>query len=145
MSLQSETQPSGFPARVRALVEWERGDHERHVLRAGGLAFLRREPEAAPVSYGCLPGVLNPADGAEVDAVFPGGEALGTVAVFAVCGMLWLPDGDHKLLLGTGEPAHGAAAAALAWFPPERGARVRPAAEAHAWLGTLERPRTEAL
>lgn len=133
-----QTQPAGFPARVRALVEWERGAHERHVLRAGELAFLRRERQAAPVSYGCLPGVLNPADGAEVDAVFPGDAALGTLGVFVVFGMLWLPDGDHKLLLGEGKMAQDAAAAALAWFPPERGAELRSAAEALAWLGTLE-------
>lgn len=132
-------QPPEFPARVRALVEWQRGAHERHALQGGELAFLRREAEAAPVSYGCLPGVPNPADGAEVDAVFPGDEALGFAGVFAVAGMLWLPDGDHKLLLGERADLARSAAPALAWFPPERGARLRPAAEALAWLGTLER------
>ena len=53
----------------RGVVEWTAGQRERFVWRDGRLEPLRVEARPAPVNYGCLPGTLNPADDAEVDAV----------------------------------------------------------------------------
>lgn len=85
----------------------------------------------APVNYGLVEGLLNPADGEEVDAVYlgpplsPGEEAEGLLL-----GMVALADGDHKLLLAQSpeglDPKE--AARLLAWFsrnagPPSWGLR----------------------
>ncbi|CAM3175629.1 inorganic diphosphatase [Deinococcus saxicola] len=102
---------------------------------------LRTEPYAAPVNYGCLPGTLNPADGAEIDAVWLGPALkVGSVLELPVLGLLHLLDGDHKVIFAL-DSQSGADAAAqaklLAWFPPERGARLLDASEAEAWLDSL--------
>nr|WP_291423806.1 inorganic pyrophosphatase [Deinococcus sp.] len=126
------------------MVEWSCGSRERLIWRAerATLEPYRTEPEPAPVNYGCLPGLINPADAAEVDAVWLG-EPLptGTEIVAAPSGVLWLADGDHKVIFGdTSQVAGqtvGCVAALLAWFPASRGAQLRDAAQAQAWLARL--------
>lgn len=118
------------------MVEWTAGTRERHIWRGGKLAFLRLEMRPAPVNYGCLPEYWNPADDAEVDAVWLGPALpLGTWRLDTPAGLLHLADGDHKVIFATGEniPLD----ALLAWFPPERGAAFRPASEAALWLSPL--------
>lgn len=123
------------------MVEWTAGTRERFVWRDGQLERLRTEPHAAPVNYGCLPGTLNPADDAEIDAVWLGPAlSVGTVLEAAPLGLLWLLDGDHKVIFAAGAGESVGAqerAKVLAWFPPERGARLLGAAEAAAWLESL--------
>ena len=122
-------------ARLRGVVEWQAGERERFIWRGDAVQPYRTEPLPAPVNYGCLPGTHNPADAAEVDAVWLGEAlAVGTVTELVPSGLLWLADGDHKVIFG--ERAAGLEAL-LAWFPPERGAQVRSAAEAQAWLAAL--------
>ncbi|AXG98693.1 inorganic pyrophosphatase [Deinococcus wulumuqiensis] len=118
------------------VVEWTLGERERFVWRDGQVVPYRTEPLPAPVNYGCLPGTLNPADAAEVDAVWLG-EALpvGTEIRLAPSGLLHLADGDHKVIFGEAQEAH--LAALLAWFPPERGAKLLDAAAAQTWLAEL--------
>ena len=71
----------------------------RYAWEGGGLRFVGQD-RPAPVNYGLVEGLLNPADGEEVDAVYlgpplsPGEEAEGLLL-----GMVALADGDHKLLL----------------------------------------------
>ncbi len=110
---------------------------------------LRTEFHAAPVNYGCLPGTLNPADNAEIDAVWLGPAlTVGTVPEATPLGLLWLLDGDHKVIFAAdsqGQTEPEVQTRLLAWFPPERGARLLGAAEAVAWLeslgaGTVEHP-----
>ena len=123
------------------MVEWTAGTCGRFVWQGGRVVPLRTEPHPAPVNYGCLPGTLNPADDAEIDAVWLGPALqVGTVLAAAPLGLLWLLDGDHKVIFaaGLGAEAHaGMQARLLAWFPPERGARLHSAAEAQAWLDSL--------
>ncbi|OLV18472.1 inorganic diphosphatase [Deinococcus marmoris] len=117
------------------------GTRERFVWRGDGLEPLRTEPYPAPVNYGCLPGTLNPADGAEIDAVWLGPSLeVGTVLEMPVLGLLSLLDGDHKVIFAADSQTEADAAAQaklLAWFPPERGARLLDASEAVAWLESL--------
>ncbi|WP_216317995.1 inorganic diphosphatase [Deinococcus aestuarii] len=121
---------------VVGIVEWPRGELERFVLRGREVVPLRREARPAPVNYGCLPGTLNPADGAEVDAVWMGEpRPVGQRVSAAPSGLLHLADGDHKVVFGLA--AAGEVAALLAWFPPERGARLLGPGDAAAWLASL--------
>ena len=123
----------------RGVVEWTAGSRERFIWHAqtGTLAPYRTEPRPAPVNYGCLPGTHNPADHAEVDAVWLGEtRPVGTRTEEVPTGLLWLSDGDHKVVFG--DPAR--AAGLLAWFPPERGARLLGPEEAQAWLAEVGRP-----
>lgn len=120
----------------RGIVEWTAGTRERFIWREGRLDPYRTEPHPAPVNYGCLPGILNPADGAEVDAVWLG-EALpiGTSLQAVPTGLLHLADGDHKVIFGDPRGVQGL----LDWFPAERGARLLGADEAERWLSALAR------
>lgn len=59
---------------------------------------------------------------------------MGTETDLAPSGLLWLADGDHKVIFGE---LKAGLEALLAWFPPERGAQVQGAAEAQAWLAGL--------
>ena len=124
----------------RGVVEWTAGHTERWVWSAetGRLTPYRTETQPAPVNYGCLPGTHNPADAAEADAVWLGAAlAVGIRPEEVPTGLLWLADGDHKVIFG--DTAH--AARLLAWFPPERGARLLGPEEAQRWLtevGDLE-------
>ncbi|NTY02170.1 inorganic diphosphatase [Deinococcus sp. JMULE3] len=123
----------------RGVVEWTAGQRERFVWRDGRLEPLRVEAREAPVNYGCLPGTLNPADNAEVDAVWLGEPLLvGTVREGDPVGLLHLHDGDHKVIFSEGAPRGAALRALLAWFPPERGATVQDAQAAQAWLADLQ-------
>nr|WP_169737011.1 inorganic diphosphatase [Deinococcus pimensis] len=116
------------------MVEWRAGETRRSVWRAGEVVFLRKEPWRAPVNYGCLPGTLNPADDAEVDAVWLGPpREVGETVEAEPTGLLWLADGDHKVVFGDTADA----APLLAWFPQERGARLLSAGEAWAWLAEI--------
>lgn len=128
---------------LEGVVEWTRGTCERFVWRGGAeggeVAAYRTEPWAAPVNYGCLPGTLNPADGAEVDAVWLGAALpVGTRVSAVPSGLLHLADGDHKVIFGNLEDHHGGdLLALLAWFGPERRVRLEGPAEAAAWLASL--------
>lgn len=116
------------------VVEWSAGQTERFIWRGGEVVPYRREPLPAPVNYGCLPGTYNPADKAEVDAVWLGPALnVGTRPQAAPTGLLWLADGDHKVIFDLSD-GQADLAALLAWFPAERGAKVLSAAEARAWL-----------
>ena len=118
------------------VVEWTAGKRERFVWRDGQVVPYRTEPWPAPVNYGCLPGTLNPADAAEVDAVWLGGPLpVGQELRLSPIGLLHLADGDHKVIFG--EARDSDLAALLAWFPPERGAKLLDAAAAQAWLSEL--------
>ncbi|MFC6590704.1 inorganic pyrophosphatase [Deinococcus lacus] len=118
----------------RGVVEWTLGERERFIWRGRGVVFYRTEPEAAPVNYGCLPALLNPADQAEVDAVWLGPALpVGQEVTAAPSGLLWLADGDHKVIFGSLENAD----VLLGWFPPERGARLLDDRAAEDWLAAL--------
>lgn len=116
------------------IVEWRLGERERYVWRSDTLVFYRTEPLPAPVNYGCLPGTLNPADAAEIDAVWLGeARELGEWMQDSPTGLLHLTDGDHKLIFGSLELV----GPLLDWFPPERGARLLGQDEAWVWLARL--------
>lgn len=127
---------------LEGVVEWTRGTLERFVWRGGEVVPLRTEPWPAPVNYGCLPGTLNPADGAEVDAVWLGEpRAVGQRVRAVPAGLLQLADGDHKLIFGVLEEHHGGdLLALLAWFGPERNAQLLGPDAAAAWLASLPAP-----
>lgn len=119
--------------RWRGVVEWSAGTQERRIWQAGTQTLVpyRTEPQPAPVNYGCLPGTHNPADHAEIDAVWLGGAlAAGTLVEAPPTGLLHLADGDHKVVFGDLEGL----AALLGWFAPGRQAQLLGAAEAQAWL-----------
>jgi ADP-ribosyl-[dinitrogen reductase] hydrolase len=125
---------------MRMIVEWTKGSPLRHAWQGGRLVPLG-EDRPAPVNYGLLPGLLNPADGEEVDAVLLGpphplGEAEGEVV-----GLLSLADGDHKVVLA-GEGHRGEdLEPLLAWFAPERAPRLLPKEAALAFLEERRRER----
>ncbi len=97
---------------------------------------------AAPVNYGFLPGLVNPADGEEVDAVVLGPPLRPRARTTArLSGLVRLADGDHKLVLAPDADRYPEdEAALLAWFEPERGARLESADAAERWLTGLTRP-----
>jgi len=136
-------QPREFPHVAVGVVEWRAGETARYVWQDGRVLPYRTEPHPAPVNYGCLPGTLNPADHAEVDAVWLGPPLpVGEVVTLQPSGLLWLADGDHKVIFHLPHTSdHGGVDRLLAWFPPERGARLEAAEHAVRWLGTLGRPR----
>ena len=121
-------------------VEWSQGSPYRYAWEGGGLRFVGQD-RPAPVNYGLVEGLLNPADGEEVDAVYlgpplsPGEEAEGLLL-----GMVALADGDHKLLLAQSpeglDPQE--AARLLAWFSPERRPTLLGPEEAGAWVKSLK-------
>lgn len=116
------------------VIEWTAGTKERFIWQGGQLQPYRTEPVPAPVNYGCLPGLMNPADHAEVDAVWLGApQPVGTFIEATSTGLLHLADGDHKVIFGDLSQC----AALLDWFPPERGARLLDVQEAVKWLESL--------
>ncbi|AFZ68882.1 inorganic pyrophosphatase [Deinococcus peraridilitoris] len=131
---------------VRGVVEWRLGERRRFIWRqtesGAAVEFYREEPLPAPVNYGCLPGTRNPADEAEIDAVWLGpARKVGESTFLPPGGLLWLSDGDHKVIFGdpgsVAEGSMGSIQALLDWFPASRGARVRSAEAAWAWLRSL--------
>jgi inorganic pyrophosphatase len=122
------------------VVEWSAGTRERMIWRGeqdegGRLHPYRTEPLPAPVNYGCLLGTLNPADSAEVDAVWLGVPlAAGTQITARPSGLLHLADGDHKVIFGDLEDGFRAL---LAWFPASRGATLLGPEQAQTWLASL--------
>ncbi|GGQ95759.1 inorganic pyrophosphatase [Deinococcus ruber] len=119
---------------LRGVVEWRLGERERFIWRSERLEFYRLEARPAPVNYGCLPGTLNPADAAEIDAVWLGAaRERGEWIAAEPSGLLHLSDLDHKLIFGD----LSAVQPLLNWFPPERGAQVLGPQQAWTWLASL--------
>lgn len=116
---------------LEILIEWAKGSEERYAFQGGRLALVKRD-RPAPVNYGFVPDLINPADGEEVDAVLlgrplpPGSRAKGRLL-----GLLHLADREHKLVLGDRlEGVEGL----LEWFPPERAPRLLGEEAARAFL-----------
>ena len=127
--------------KLTAVIEWPKGSRERWEWREG--RFVRKTMDLpAPVNYGFLPGFTNPADGEEVDVVVLGRALPAKSRIEApLAAMLWLDDGDHKLVLNLDEGEHHSdKAALLAWFEPERRARLEDASAAAGWLKELGYP-----
>ncbi|GLV48301.1 hypothetical protein TJA_14570 [Thermus sp. LT1-2-5] len=125
--------------RLRMVVEWSKGSPLRYAYKGGRLVLLG-EDAPAPVNYGFLPGLVNPADGEEVDACYLGPPLPpGTEAEGFLLGMVALLDGDHKLVLSPdpSPPDPEALAPLLAWFAPERRPTLLEAEAAWAWLKGL--------
>ncbi|GAB5601795.1 ADP-ribosylglycohydrolase family protein [Thermus sp. FJN-A] len=121
-------------------VEWSKDSPLRYAWK-GGRLLLDRVESPAPVNYGLIPGLLNPADGEEVDAVYLGPPLPPGAGVEGfLLGMVALADGDHKLLLARSprglDPQE--AARLLAWFPPERRPTLLGPEEAEAWVKGLK-------
>ena len=125
---------STFTSTFSGVIEWTAGTTERFIWRDHQIQPYRTEPRPAPVNYGCLPGLMNPADHAEVDAVWLGEpQPVGTFIQATPTGLLHLADGDHKVIFGDLSESD----ALLNWFPPEREAKLLNAQEAEKWLETL--------
>ncbi|MGQ9735023.1 MAG: inorganic diphosphatase [Thermaceae bacterium] len=105
---------------LEVFIEWSKGSKKRYALRGKSLVLVGRD-RPAPVNYGFIPGLTNPADGEEVDAVLlgppvpPGSRIRGEVL-----GLLHLKDGDHKLVLGPKGQALEDLTPLLSWFSEER-------------------------
>ncbi|MCS7058402.1 MAG: hypothetical protein NZ849_11165 [Meiothermus sp.] len=92
--------------KLQMVVEWSLGSPER--FHWDGARLVPHQPPwrpewgLPPVNYGLVPGYLNPADGAELDAIWASREpiAAGSWLLGQVLGMVWLQDGDHKVILG---------------------------------------------
>ncbi len=125
------------------IVEWSLGsplrfDWDGHKLVA------RNPPWPAewglpPVNYGLIPGYFNPADEAELDGLWASREpiAAGTWLEGEVLGMVWVKDGDHKIILG--QPANLETldyAGLYTWFAG-REPRLCPAEEAIQFILSL--------
>lgn len=118
---------------LQGVIEWSLGECERYIWRNKQIQHYRTEPVPAPVNYGCLPDTFNPADQAEIDAVWLGSRlAVGTRVEQEVTGLLQLLDGDHKVIFGQIDTE--AMAPLLAWFPESRGAKVLAQKAAEQWL-----------
>ncbi|MFN4070116.1 MAG: inorganic diphosphatase [Thermus caldifontis] len=124
--------------RLSMVVEWSKGSPFRYAWKEGKLRLVAVD-QPAPVNYGLIPGLINPADGEEVDAVYLGPPLPpGTHVEGEVLGMVWLLDGDHKLVLGGGPPPKAQELAPLlAWFSSKRQARFLGPGEAQAFLAGL--------
>ncbi|WP_341474579.1 ADP-ribosylglycohydrolase [Thermus albus] len=127
--------------RLSMVVEWSKGSPFRYAWKEGKLSLVAVD-QPAPVNYGLIPGLFNPADGEEVDAVFLGPPLPpGTRAEGEVVGMVWLRDGDHKLVLAGQKPLDSRAIEPLlAWFHPDRQPAFLGPLEAQAFLKSLGLP-----
>lgn len=107
--------------RLSMVVEWSKGSPFRYAWKEGRLALVAVD-QPAPVNYGLIPGLINPADGEEVDAVYLGPPLPpGTQVEGEVVGMVWLADGDHKLVLvNEREGVFQDLGFLLGWFHPDR-------------------------
>ncbi len=127
--------------RLSMVVEWSKGSPFRYAWKEGRLALVAVD-QPAPVNYGLIPGLINPADGEELDAVYLGPPLPpGTQVEGEVVGMVWLADGDHKLLLEAEgqKPGPGEVQGLLAWFHPSRNPRLLGPGEARNWVSGLLR------
>jgi inorganic pyrophosphatase len=125
--------------RLRIVVEWSKGSPLRYAFKGGRLVPVG-EDAPAPVNYGLIPGLLNPADGEEVDACYLGPPLPpGTEVEGFLVGMVALSDGDHKLVLSPGlKPLdQETLTPLLAWFAPERNPTLLGPEEAWTWLRGL--------
>jgi len=87
--------------RPRRLVEeWHWDDAGRRVVLTGYY------PVPVPVNYGLALGWVNPADGEPLDVIVLDDRRMepGQALLSRPVGVLWRPDGDHKLLV---EPGRG--------------------------------------
>lgn len=108
--------------KLTMIIEWSKGTRERYDWQNGVLVTRDLWPEEwglPPVNYGLIPGIHNPADDAEVDAICFG-ELLpaGTKYRGDLIGMVWLSDGDHKLVISKDGllPSESQIQDLLAWF-----------------------------
>jgi inorganic pyrophosphatase len=127
--------------KLEMVVEWSRGSYQRYDWKDGVLTLQDRpwpkEWGTPPVNYGLVPGLLNPADQAEVDAIWPGEPvAVGTHLRGTLLGMVWLCDGDHKLILGDDGHAALDHNELFRWFEG-RSPRIASAVEAEAFVRLL--------
>ncbi|GEM45014.1 inorganic pyrophosphatase [Deinococcus cellulosilyticus] len=119
---------------VVALVEWEKGTRKRFRFEGGQVVFYREDARPAPCNYGCIPALMNPADGAEVDVIWLDEPLpVGWAGPIEISGLLHLIDQDHKVLTGDLRNIQPV----LDWFPPERGAQLRSRQHALDWLKSL--------
>lgn len=126
--------------KLEMVVEWTIGTRERYDWKGGVL--VARQPwgwELPPVNYGCIPRYFNPADQAELDAIWcdPTPVAPGVWLEGEVLGMVWVNDFDHKILLGQPGDLEKLDRVGLeAWFVG-RDARITAAEEALAFIASL--------
>ncbi|KZK16960.1 inorganic diphosphatase [Meiothermus taiwanensis] len=129
--------------RARMLVEWSLGTAERYSW--DGERLLPKEPPwrpewgLAPVNYGLIPGYYNPADQDTLDAIWAGKEPIpvGSWLEGEVLGMIWVSDGDHKIILGHPQNLSALDLGALwQWFK-KRQPRLASAEEAEAFVRSL--------
>jgi inorganic pyrophosphatase len=92
--------------RLEMIVEWSLGSPLRFDWDGQRLVPFNPpwQPERGlpPVNYGQIPHYFNPADQAALDAIWASQEpvAVGTRLEGEVLGMVWVKDGDHKIILG---------------------------------------------
>lgn len=129
-----ETAAMTLSPELVALVEWQKGTRKRFRYEDGQVVFYREDPRPAPCNYGCIPGLINPADHAEVDVIWLDVPLeVGWKGPIDVSGLLHLADQDHKVLTGDLKNIQPV----LDWFPPERGAQVLSRQAALDWLSGL--------
>jgi inorganic pyrophosphatase len=125
------------------LVEWSLGCVERYSWN--GQCLVPREPPwrpewgLPPVNYGLIPGYYNPADQDTLDAIWASNEPIpvGSWLEGQVLGMLWVRDGDHKIILGEPQGLQKLDLEGLwRWFEG-RQPRLAKAEEAEAFMRTL--------
>ncbi|GIW35053.1 hypothetical protein [Meiothermus sp.] len=129
--------------RLEMIVEWSLGSPLR--FDWDGQRLVPRNPPwraewgLPPVNYGQIPGYFNPADQAALDAIWASREpvAVGRRLQGSVLGMIWLPDGDHKIILGEPHNLQNLDMDGLwAWFQG-REPRLAEAEEAIAFVRSL--------
>uniref|UniRef100_A0A7C3HXV9 inorganic diphosphatase n=2 Tax=Meiothermus ruber TaxID=277 RepID=A0A7C3HXV9_MEIRU len=130
--------------RARMLVEWSLGSADRYTWN--GQCLVPREPPwqaewgLPPVNYGLIPDCYNPADQGALDAIWANREPIpvGTWLEGQVLGMVWLCDGDHKIILGEPQNLPNLDLDALwRWFRG-RQPRLTNADEAEAFIHSLK-------
>ena len=101
--------PPAEDGEVAVIVERPRGYVEgwHFDRRAGELVLGEYYPVPVPVNYGLAPEWTNPADEDALDVIIMDDRRMrpGEALVGRSVGVLWRPDGDHKLLV---EPRGGA-------------------------------------
>lgn len=135
---QTENTKLSLPPLLLGVVEWRKGQKQRFIWLNEQLHPYRLEPWDAPVNYGCLPNTRNPADNAEIDAVWLGEPLeVGQQIRAQASGLLHLQDGDHKVVFGEYNEDSEDLQKLLEWFPAERGASLLGVTELWNWLQQL--------